>query len=156
MVAFDAALPRGTCPIQQFGLLADRGRPLVILFMDAFGPRPALYTTAERLAVTGYRVLLPDLFYEHLPFAPLAPQSVFSGGDDLGRLMAMFGAINQSMIDADVHALLSFADEHLNRSTDRGGRLLHGGPICAHGSHRQSSCCAGCLDARQQSGAGER
>ena len=35
----------------------------VILYMDAFGPRPALDGMAERLAALGYVVLVPDLFY---------------------------------------------------------------------------------------------
>ena len=42
----------------------------VILYMDAFGPRPALDGMAERLASEGYAVLVPDLFYRNAPYGP--------------------------------------------------------------------------------------
>jgi carboxymethylenebutenolidase len=81
--------------------------------MDAFGPRPALFAIAERLAQEGYRVLVPHLFYDHLPFAPLVPKAVFSDSREMQRLMDMFRAIDQRMIDADVSSLLSFVDGQL-------------------------------------------
>ena len=37
--------------------------PAVLLFMDAFGPRPALRSMADRLAAAGYTVLLPNVLY---------------------------------------------------------------------------------------------
>lgn len=42
----------------------------VILYQDAFGPRPALDGMAERLANEGYAVLVPDLFYRNAPYGP--------------------------------------------------------------------------------------
>jgi carboxymethylenebutenolidase len=112
-VIFESAFPRGKAPIRAYGTLDDQTAPIVLLFMDAFGPRPALDRIAERLVSEGYRVLLPDLFYDHLPYAPLDPKSVFGGGEDRQRLMTMFGAIDQSKIDADVEALLSFCTDRL-------------------------------------------
>jgi dienelactone hydrolase len=50
--------------------------------MDGIGPRPTLDGIAERLVGEVYRVLLPDLFYDHLPYAPLDPQSILRGGED--------------------------------------------------------------------------
>jgi carboxymethylenebutenolidase len=107
----ERAFPRGTAPIRVYGDIAADSAPIVLLFMDAFGPRPMLDRIATRLVGEGYRVLLPDLFYDHLPYTPLNPQSVFSGGDDRQRLMTMFGALDQAKIDADVQALLAFAAE---------------------------------------------
>ncbi|MEU5836490.1 dienelactone hydrolase family protein [Streptomyces diacarni] len=37
--------------------------PAVLLYMDAFGLRPALRTFADRLASAGYTVLVPNVFY---------------------------------------------------------------------------------------------
>jgi carboxymethylenebutenolidase len=37
--------------------------PAVLLLMDAFGPRDYLYDMAKTIAVRGYYVLLPNLFY---------------------------------------------------------------------------------------------
>lgn len=118
--AREIPFPRGTCPIYTFGPPGDRSAPVVLLFMDAFGPRPALFAIAERLAKDGYRVLLPHLFYHHLPFDPLDPQKIFNGGEDQKRLMDMFRSIDQSMIDADVTALLAYADEQFGTAVPIG------------------------------------
>ncbi|AWW42827.1 dienelactone hydrolase [Streptomyces sp. AS58] len=37
--------------------------PAVLLYMDAFGLRPALRAMADRLAAAGYTVLVPNVFY---------------------------------------------------------------------------------------------
>jgi len=37
--------------------------PAVLLYMDAFGPRPHLYEMAKMIASRGYYVLIPNLFY---------------------------------------------------------------------------------------------
>jgi carboxymethylenebutenolidase len=112
-VIFESTFPRGKAPIRAYGKIDDRTAPIVLLFMDAFGPRPALDRIADRLVGEGYRVLIPDLFYDHLPYAPLDPKSVFGGGEDRQRLMAMFGALDQSKIDADIEALLIFCSDRL-------------------------------------------
>ncbi|GHB58835.1 hydrolase [Streptomyces viridiviolaceus] len=39
--------------------------PAVLLYMDAFGPRPQLRAMADRLAGAGYTVLVPNVFYRH-------------------------------------------------------------------------------------------
>lgn len=44
--------------------------PGVIFYMDALGVRPEMEEMAERLAASGYFVLLPDLYYRSRPFAP--------------------------------------------------------------------------------------
>lgn len=41
----------------------ERRWPVVIVYMDAVGIRPAMLEIAERIAAAGYYVLLPDLFY---------------------------------------------------------------------------------------------
>lgn len=46
----------------------------VILYQDAFGPRPALDGMAERLANEGYAVLVPDLFYRKRPTGRSTPR----------------------------------------------------------------------------------
>ncbi|MFT3965771.1 MAG: dienelactone hydrolase family protein [Sphingobium sp.] len=107
----EVEFPRGTCPIHTFGSLEDRSAPVVLLFMDAFGPRPATFAVAENLASSGYRVLLPDLFYEHRPYRPLDPQSLFSGGEDRQRLGTLIGTLTQDAVDADISALLAYCQD---------------------------------------------
>ena len=53
----------GICPVHLFRAPGPSPRPATIMFMDAFGLRPALFDIAERVAEAGYHVLLPDLYY---------------------------------------------------------------------------------------------
>jgi carboxymethylenebutenolidase len=46
--------------------------------MDGPGIRPAIREMADRLAASGYAVLLPDLFYRAGPYAPVDPKIVFA------------------------------------------------------------------------------
>lgn len=113
MNQYDVELPRGTCPVKVFGATEGSACPLVLLFMDGFGPRAALFDMAQALADEGYRVLLPDLFYDHLPAEPLSPAFVLSGGADRDRLNMMLEKLDQAAVDADVGGLLAFCKKEL-------------------------------------------
>lgn len=78
----------------------------VILYMDAFGPRPALDRMAEHIAGWGYAVLVPDLFYRKAPYGPYDAKTAF--GDDRLRaeLMGLIGATTQEMTRRDTAAFL--------------------------------------------------
>src|ERR1022692_2449874 len=119
-VIFENKFPRGIAPIHAYGALDDSAAPIVLLFMDGFGPRSTLDRLAERLVGEGYRVLIADLFYEHRPYVPLSPSSIFSGGEDRQRLATMFGAIDQAKINADIQALLTFCTEHFGSTAPIG------------------------------------
>src|SRR5512142_74103 len=53
--------------------------PAVIMFMDAPAIRPALFDMGERLAQSGYYVLLPDLFWRAGPYDPPNIQKARAG-----------------------------------------------------------------------------
>ncbi|HEY4305998.1 MAG TPA: dienelactone hydrolase family protein [Gemmatimonadaceae bacterium] len=53
----------GVCPTHVFTPANGENLPAIIMFMDAYGVRPAMYDLAEKLANAGYCVALPDLFY---------------------------------------------------------------------------------------------
>ena len=72
--------------------------PGVLFFMDALGPRPALFGMAQRLADAGYLVLLPDLFYRHGAYGPF---SVASFADPVARA-ALFKLIAETSYDMGV------------------------------------------------------
>lgn len=82
----------------------------VILYMDAFGPRPALDQMAGRLVEQGYAVLVPDLFYRFAPYGPFDAKTAF--GDEAARaqLMKMIGGTTQEMTLADSAAFLAALD----------------------------------------------
>ncbi|MEE1655939.1 dienelactone hydrolase family protein [Microvirga sp. CF3062] len=80
--------------------------PGVILYMDAFGPRPALDAMAERLASEGYVVLLPDLFYRYGDYGPFDAQTAFSEEPSRTALRGMIGDTTQDMTRRDSAAFL--------------------------------------------------
>jgi carboxymethylenebutenolidase len=53
----------GVCPTHVFRPPTGDRLPAVIMFMDAFGIRPAMFELAQHLADGGYCVALPDLYY---------------------------------------------------------------------------------------------
>ena len=73
----------------------------VILYMDAFGIRPAMETIAERIAADGYAVLVPDLFYRGGRFGPFDANTGFKVPETAGLIRAAMGATTQAMTQAD-------------------------------------------------------
>jgi len=78
----------------------------IILYMDAFGPRPALDDMAERMATAGYLVLVPDLFYRSGAYEPFDAKTAFKNETTAGQIRAMRGAISQAMTQADTGAFI--------------------------------------------------
>jgi carboxymethylenebutenolidase len=88
---------------------ADGGGPAkagIILYMDAFGPRPVLDRMAERLADNGYAVLVPDLFYRSGPYGPFDAKTAFADDNKRAALMALIGGTTQEMTRRDTRAFL--------------------------------------------------
>lgn len=86
-------------------------RPGVILYMDAFGPRPALDQMAARLSREGYTVLVPDLFYRFGAYGPFDARTAFKEEASARQLRAMIDGTSQAMTAADTaHFLDALAD----------------------------------------------
>lgn len=83
----------GLCPVYTFTPEGAGPWPAVIIYMDAFGIRPALFGMAQRLADHGYFVLLPDMHYRFGAYGPLVPAEVFKGDYRavIGPMMATTG-----------------------------------------------------------------
>ena len=78
----------------------------VILYMDAFGPRPALDQMAERIAGWGHVVLVPDLFYRFGAYGPFDAKSGFAEEASRAALMKMMSGTSQDQTVKDSGALL--------------------------------------------------
>lgn len=133
----EADFPRGTCPVYLFGKAQDRAAPVVLFFPDAFGPREASFAVAGELAAQGWRVLMIDQFYDHIPYEPIQPKSIFEKGPRHDRLMAMFGTITMARIDEDVGAMLALAES----MADDGVPFAATG-YCMGGRYALAAACA--------------
>ncbi len=87
------------------------GHPGVVLYMDIFGPRPALDGMAERLAGHGYLVLVPDLFYRFGPYA-FDPKTAFSDPETKEKMMSMMKETPYEVTERDTKAFVAALEEH--------------------------------------------
>lgn len=99
----------GTAPARLFG---PTGKPGIILYMDIFGPRPALWGMAERIAGWGYRVLVPDVFYRAGDYGPFDPATAFSNEETKAQLMALARGTTLWMSARDTGAWLDALAAH--------------------------------------------
>ncbi len=97
----------GRCPSYVYRPAGEGPWPAVLVFMDGLGIRPAMLEVGERLAKSGYFVLLPDLFYRSGPYEPMDPHTVFSDPEKRKVLMEKFFAhATSTNIMADTRAFL--------------------------------------------------
>jgi carboxymethylenebutenolidase len=120
MNRFESPFPRGQCPIYSFGPESDAAAPIVLFFPDAFGPRPTSFAVAEELAGHGWRVLMLDQFYDHIPYEPLTPKSLFEEGPERDRVMQMFMSVTMAKVDEDVAAMIALAESRSGPDTPLG------------------------------------
>jgi carboxymethylenebutenolidase len=89
--------------------------PAVLLYMDAFGPRPRLEEMAERIAAEGYVVLVPHVFYRQGP-APLLDTTELMRPEARGKLFEMLGPwmaeLTPKRAMSDAEAYLDFLAGH--------------------------------------------
>jgi carboxymethylenebutenolidase len=97
----------GICPVSLFG----SGRSGVIVYMDAFGPRPAMDEMAERVAGLGYTVIVPDLFYRAGPYGPFDAKTAFANEQSGSAIRKMMGDTTQAMTQADTAHFIKALDD---------------------------------------------
>lgn len=97
--------------------------PTVIFFMDGIGVRDALIDMARRIALNGYYVALPNLFYRSGPFAPFNGASVFSDPAERERVMALIQEVTTTRAMADAGALLDALRGNPSADTRRIGTV---------------------------------
>ena len=97
--------------------------PTLIVYMDAFGIRPALAEMATRLASHGYFVIVPNLYYRTGPFAPFDPRQVVAEGPERDRFKSMIMSISDTMVMRDTAAILEHLAQIPEAITTRMGAL---------------------------------
>jgi carboxymethylenebutenolidase len=108
----------GQCPVHVFTPGGEGPWPAVIVYMDAFGIRPALMQLGERLAGGGYVVLVPDLFHRYGAYGPLDPKEAFAG-DFRGMVGPLMATTDNARAAQDTEALLG----HLDTRDDFTGKV---------------------------------
>jgi len=108
----DIAAADGTAKAALLRPSQGAARAGVILYMDAFGPRPALFSMAQRLADQGYAVLVPDLFYRAAPYGPFDARTAFAQEDSRKALTGLIAATTQDMTIRDGAAFLDALAAH--------------------------------------------
>lgn len=102
----------GVCPASLF-TTDGRGSgpwPGAVMLMDAVAIRPVMVENAQRLADSGYAVLLPDLFYRDGPYEPVTDVSRLFGDEEVRKaLFAKMGkATSPDGARSDMQAFLDF------------------------------------------------
>jgi carboxymethylenebutenolidase len=111
--------PRGTMPVHVNRPDADKAAPVVLLYMDAPGIRPALYGHAERLVRAGYTAVLPDLYYT-IDQAERPNHELLSAGDadEFARMQTLVARVRDEDVLEDTRLLLATLPD---RPTDAWG-----------------------------------
>jgi carboxymethylenebutenolidase len=105
-------VPTGDGIADAYLVVPDGGpHPGVLLFPDAFGPRPRIDEMTERIAEAGYAVLAPNLLYRggrapQFDVAELADPD--KRGELFGKIMPMVLAVDTAAITRDAVAYLDF------------------------------------------------
>lgn len=110
----------GECPTHVFIPEGKSSSPAVIIYMDAFGMRPAMLDVAKRLAENGYLALLPDLFYRSGDYHIPPPREAFAGGDLMKIIGPFMAATGPEKAAKDTRYFLDYLD---TRSDVRGHKV---------------------------------
>jgi carboxymethylenebutenolidase len=120
----------GACPAHVFTPEGSGPWPAVIFYMDGLGIRPTLFEMGQRLADSGYVVLLPDLFYRAGPYAPLDPKQVFASGDVMKAIGHLFHSTDNRRAAEDSEAFLAYLDTR----ADIAGKMIGTTGYCMGGA----------------------
>lgn len=104
------ATPSGTCDAALVHPRGDGRHPAVILFVDAFGLRPAMRDMAKRLAANGYCVLVPNPYYRSTKAPGLHPGFDFGNPQDRAQLEKLRAPLTSDAIMQDSTAYIAFLD----------------------------------------------
>jgi len=109
--------PDGSCDAWTFVPETHTKLPCAILYMDAFGIRPAVRNMATRLAAGGYFVLLPNLYYRS------GPAQEFDIAKDRDKAFALYPSITLADVMRDANAFVDFLDTEPSGDAHRLGAV---------------------------------
>ena len=89
---------------------ASGKHPAVLVWVDAFGLRPAFKQMAKRLAESGYAVLTPNPYYRTAKVPALPEGLDFAKPDDRAQVMKMIGSLSAATHVTDATAFIGYLD----------------------------------------------
>jgi carboxymethylenebutenolidase len=113
----------------------QRSWPTVVVYMDAFGIRPALASMVERIASAGFVAALPNLYYRSGAFMPFDASRVFTDGPERDRFKGRIASITPAMVMRDTSVVI---DRLAARPTVRPGPMAALG-YCMGGGYALSA-----------------
>jgi carboxymethylenebutenolidase len=124
--------PSGVCDAVLVHPQGQGHWPAVILFVDAFGLRPAMRDMAKRLAADGYTVLVPNPYYRSTKAPGIDPGFDFTNPADRAKLEALRAPITSDSVMQDATAYVKFLDSQM--SVDKKAKIgvvgyCMGGPM---------------------------
>ncbi|OOC02721.1 dienelactone hydrolase family protein [Amycolatopsis azurea] len=129
MPTITPSIPTPDGQADAFAAFPDGGgeHPGVLLYPDAFGPRPVLWDMARELAGHGYYVLVPNIFYRHRS-APVFDLPEHITAENRSTL---FGQIMPLIKEHTTERALSDAEAYLGFLTAQ--PEVRSGPVAAIG-----------------------
>jgi carboxymethylenebutenolidase len=106
--AFELKTADGACPCFAYSAPGEQPAPAVILFMDGIGIRPALRAMAERLASSGFFVLLPNLYYRGGDTPVFDAATMMNDPAQRDRMMALVRTVTSAAVTRDTKACLDY------------------------------------------------
>jgi len=91
--------------------------PGVIMYPDAGGTRQVFREMGERLARSGYVVLVPDVYFRAGGYEPFSMDTVFSDPDERARLFGLATSLTPARVMADAVAFADFLDSRAEVAT---------------------------------------
>jgi carboxymethylenebutenolidase len=93
--------------------------PGVLVWVDAFGLRPAFKQMGKRLAESGYAVLIPNPYYR-VAKVPALPEGLdFAKPDDRAQIMKLMTTLTAETNLTDAKAFVSYLDSQVAVDTGR-------------------------------------
>ena len=106
--------------------------PAVLVWPDIMGLRPAFRQMADRLAASGYAVLVVNQFYRSTRAPFLKPGESFDQPEVRAKIMPWRGALTPAATASDARAFLAWLDKQASVDTKRGAATTGycmGGPM---------------------------
>jgi carboxymethylenebutenolidase len=126
--------PDGVVPVHTYHPPGEGSWPALLYYMDGMGIRPTLLGSAEKLALAGYYVLVPDLYYRAGDYAPLDHSTLQDDPEEQARVMEMVKLVTNDGMMRDLAVFFEFLDRQPEVRGERIGCVGYclGGPIALY------------------------